>query len=72
MTIGENVKGRRKAKRWTQTELALKTDGVLTQAMISKLEAGAENITIFSLRALAHALGCRVVDLLPDEDKKRP
>jgi XRE family transcriptional regulator, regulator of sulfur utilization len=68
-SIGDNVKKRRKIKRLNQTELA-ESAGV-TQAMISKLEGGDDNPKIDTLRSIAAALGCSVVDLLPDEDKRR-
>jgi len=70
MTIGTIVKHRREAKRWNQTELAEKAS--IKQATISRLESGvSDNITIENLRNLATALGCTVVDLLPDSDKKK-
>lgn len=70
MTIGTIVKQRREAKRWNQTELAEKAS--IKQATISRLESGvSDNITIENLRNLAAALGCTVVDLLPDTDKKK-
>jgi transcriptional regulator with XRE-family HTH domain len=70
MSIGANIKQRREAKRWTQAELAEKS-GIVTQAMISRIEKGEDNAKIETLRGIAAALGCLVVDLLPDEDKKR-
>jgi transcriptional regulator with XRE-family HTH domain len=70
MSIAENIKQRREAKRWTQAELAEKS-GIVTQAMISRIEKGEDNAKIETLRGIAAALGCSVVDLLPDEDKKR-
>jgi len=70
MSIAENIKQRREAKRWTQTELAEKS-GIVTQAMISRIEKGEDNAKIDTLRGIAAALGCSVVDLLTDEDKKR-
>lgn len=70
MSIAENIKQRREAKRWTQTELAEKS-GIVSQAMISRIEKGEDNAKIDTLRGIAAALGCSVVDLLTDEDKKR-
>jgi transcriptional regulator with XRE-family HTH domain len=70
MSIGEIVKERRKAKKLNQTELAEKAG--IKQATISRLESGTnDNITIENLRSIAAALGCSVVDLLPDTDKKK-
>ena len=70
MSIAENIKQRREAKRWTQAELAVKS-GIVSQAMISRIEKGEDNAKIDTLRGIAAALGCSVVDLLTDEDKKR-
>lgn len=70
MSIGANIKQRREAKRWTQAELAEKS-GIVTQAMISRIEKGEDNAKIDTLRGIAAALGCSVVDLLPEADKKR-
>ena len=70
MSIAENIKHRREAKRWTQAELAEKS-GIVSQAMISRIEKGEDNAKIDTLRGIAAALGCSVVDLLTDEDKKR-
>lgn len=70
MRIGAIVKQRRDACGWTQTQLAERT-GVVTQAMVSRIEGGEDNVTISTLRGLAKAFGCAVVDLLPDEDKKK-
>lgn len=70
MNIGQNIKRLRESKRWTQTELAEKS-GIVTQAMISRIESGDDNAKIDTLRGIAAALGCAVVDLLPDEDKRK-
>jgi transcriptional regulator with XRE-family HTH domain len=71
MSIGHNIKQRREAKRLTQTELAKKTNGAVTQAMISRIEAGDDNAKIDTLRGIASALECLVIDLLPESDKKK-
>jgi transcriptional regulator with XRE-family HTH domain len=40
--------------------------------MISKIEGGsAENISIDVLRKLAKALNCALIDLLPEDDKRK-
>jgi transcriptional regulator with XRE-family HTH domain len=70
MSIAVNIKQRREAKRWTQAELSEKS-GIVSQAMISRIEKGEDNAKIDTLRGIAAALGCSVVDLLTDEDKKR-
>jgi ribosome-binding protein aMBF1 (putative translation factor) len=70
-TIGQIIKKRREMKRWNQQELADKS--TVTQATISRIEAEVlSDVKINTLRSLAAALGCLVVDLLPDTDKKKP
>lgn len=69
MSIGLNIKQRREAKRMTQGELAAKAG--ITQAKISRAEGGDDNLTVDTLRGIAAALGCSVVDLLPPEDKQK-
>jgi transcriptional regulator with XRE-family HTH domain len=69
MTIGSLVWTRRKRLGWTQEELAERAG--IGQAHISRLESGkSDNITIDNLRRIARALGCSVVDLLPEEDRR--
>lgn len=68
MSIGKNLKLLRQSADLTQTDLARKSG--VDQSMISKIERGEfENPTIDTLRGLAKALGCGIVDLLPEEDK---
>ena len=70
MHIGNIVKSRRLDLGLTQQELEDRSG--VTQSMISKLEKGtAHNISIEALRKLAKALDCSLVDLLPEEDKRR-
>jgi transcriptional regulator with XRE-family HTH domain len=69
MSIGKNLKRLRLAADLNQTELA-KRSGI-DQSMISKIERGEfENLTLDTLRSLTKALGCSVVELLPEEDKR--
>lgn len=69
MTIGIIVRARRKQLGWTQNELAEKAG--VAQPLISRLESGrGGNITIDNLRSLALALGCSVIDLLPEQDRQ--
>lgn len=70
MSIAANIKQRSEAKRWTQAELAEKS-GIVIQAMISRIEKGEDNAKIDTLRGSDAALGCSVVDLLTEADKKR-
>lgn len=69
MSLAANIRNRRLEKRLNQSELAERSG--ITQAQISRLESGREeNTTLQSLRGLARALGCSVVDLLPEEDRR--
>jgi len=70
VTIGQIIKRKRHSANLTQVELAEKSD--LSQAQISMIEKGvSENITIGNLRKIAKALGCTVIDLLPESDKPK-
>lgn len=71
MRIAAIIKRRREAYGWTQTELAERTGNVITQALVSRIEAGEDNVKIDTLRSLARAFGCGVVDLLPEEDRRK-
>ena len=70
MQIGDLVKNRRRDLGLTQQELEDRSG--VTQSMISKLEKGAApNISVDALRKLAKAMNCALVDLLPEEDRKK-
>jgi transcriptional regulator with XRE-family HTH domain len=66
MSVGENIKRLREAAGLSQTELARRAG--IDQGGLSKIEKG-RNLTLETLRDLARALGCSVVDLLEEEDK---
>jgi transcriptional regulator with XRE-family HTH domain len=69
MDIGDFLKRRRRQAGLTQEELAKKSR--MSQSQISQIERGiSDNVTIWNLRSIAKALGCAVVDLLPESDKK--
>lgn len=70
MRIGAIIKQHREARGWTQSELAAKTGNVVTQAMVSRIEAGEDNVKIDTLRGFARAFGCHAADLLPEEDQR--
>ena len=57
----------RKAKNWTQEELALNSG--LSQALVSQLERGGRGTTIETLKVLAAALDCSVADLLGEDSE---
>ncbi|MEI7994032.1 MAG: helix-turn-helix transcriptional regulator [Methylococcaceae bacterium] len=59
-----------KQKGWSMNQLAHHSG--ITQAQISRIMSGkSSNLTLATLRAFARALGCSVVDLLGDEDRKK-
>ena len=68
--MGKNIKRLRKMADMTQEELA-KRAGV-DQTLISKVEKEVfSNLTLDTLRGIAKALRCKIVDLLPEEDSGR-
>lgn len=70
MQIGDILKRKRLELHLTQVELENRSG--VTQSMISKLEKGdADNVSIDILRKLAKALRCALIDLLPEEDKRK-
>lgn len=70
-TIGAIVKQRREMLSLTQTALSKRTQGRVTQPGIVQLEMGQNtNPKISTLEALATALDCALVDLLPEKYKR--
>lgn len=70
MTIGVIIKRRRTALGLTQVELAKKAK--VAQSQISQIESGvSDNVTLENMRSLAKALDCALIDLLPEEDKRK-
>lgn len=67
--VGLIVKEKRKALGLSQTRLAKQSRGLVTQAMVCRIEQGQDNVTLETLRGIAIALGCATVDLMPLEDK---
>lgn len=62
LAVPTSVRERRKARKWTQPDLAEKA-GISTTA-VHNLEAGKNGFTDKTLAALAEAFGCRPADLL--------
>ena len=60
--VGDNCARLRKAKGWTQEELA-EASG-LSQQYLSDLERGKRNPTVITVHELAQALGVTHLDLL--------
>ena len=69
MDIGKNIKRLRERQGISQNELAKRAG--LNQSNLSRIErGGVENITLDTLRGLAHALSCSLIDLLPEADRQ--
>lgn len=67
MEIRDIIAAKLEQKDWSQNHLAHRSG--ITQAQISRILSGdSANIRMATLRAIARALGCRTVDLLPPED----
>ena len=67
MSIGENIRRRRKLLNMSQQELADQVD--LDRSQISNIERGIKKTTIDRLEKIAAALKCNVSDLYGDEQK---
>jgi HTH-type transcriptional regulator/antitoxin HipB len=63
-TAGEKVRYERRARGWTQEELAAKAGIAL--ASVSRIETGHNEPRITSLRRIAKAFGLEPRDLLDD------
>ena len=63
-TLAANVKRLRRAKGWTQSDLA--TEANVRQALISEIEKGVANPTMRTIAKLAHALDVDPVDLFSE------
>jgi len=58
--IGERVAFLRKAKGWTQTELAEKS-GISTKSYISEIESGTHNLTLKKIVQLESAFHAKII-----------
>jgi len=63
-TLAANVKRLRRAKGWTQSDLA--TEANVRQALVSEIELGEANPTVRTIAKLAHALDVDPVDLFSE------
>lgn len=60
--VARNIKAHRKAKKWTQEDLAKKVG--LTSSVVSKMELGTKPMDAFTVIRFALALGCKYSDLM--------
>jgi transcriptional regulator with XRE-family HTH domain len=68
--VGEEVKRLRRAKGWTQEQLAVYAGS--SQPTVNLLEAGKRNPSAATLEKLARALEVEVVDLFPKPQTPQP
>jgi len=70
--LGEVLRGRRKARRLSQGELAAKLN--ISQSRLSTLESDPAGITLDRLLALAGLLGLEIViqDKAPASERRKP
>lgn len=67
MDLRDIIAAKLEEKRWSQNVLAERAG--ISQGQISRMLGGQrQDVRIATLRAIAKALGCRTIDLLPPED----
>ncbi len=60
--FGHNVQKFRKARGWSQEELAQKSG--LHRTYIGSIERSERNVSLINVQRIAHALGVQIKDLL--------
>lgn len=63
-TIGTNIKKIRESKGLSQVDLIGKMDGVFDPTNISRIEAGRNNPTIYTLKRIADALDMSLEEIV--------
>ena len=63
--VGDRIRMRRLELRLSQRQLGILSG--LSYPQISKIESGYVEPRLYNVRRLAHALGCKVHDLIPEE-----
>ena len=71
MEIGQKIRAIREAKGMTAREVAARSEGMGSPAY-SRIETGASEPTIDSLRRIAAALGVKMGDLLDEDFQPEP
>ena len=64
--FGAQLKQARRKARMTQRDVAERVN--LTRTSITNIESGRQHVALHQVFLLAGAIGCEVVDLLPDGD----
>jgi transcriptional regulator with XRE-family HTH domain len=62
--LGERLRQRRRARKWTQAELGQRCQ--LHRTFIGSVERGERNVSLLNLRVIARALRVRLADLLEE------
>lgn len=66
MSIGDNIKERRKEMKFTQNELAEKAK--ISRSYLADVEKDRYNASVETLKSIANALECSVSDLIGNTD----
>lgn len=67
--IGNRIQARRRSKGVTQEEMAEALD--LSTGFVSQVERGVTKISLDSLYKITRYLGCRVSDIVDDDNKEK-
>jgi len=65
--LGENIRGVRQRRKWTQARLA--NEASLSRASVASIEMGRQQVLLHTVYQLAAALGTDIHELLPPPDK---
>jgi len=62
--LGSRIRALRKAKKWTQTDMAVNLD--INRGHISDIESGKREVGLITLQIIARGLGTTMAQLLED------
>ena len=62
--LGSRIRAIRKAKKWTQTDMAVNLD--INRGHISDIESGKREVGLITLQIIARGLGTTMAQLLQD------
>ena len=60
--IGSRIREKRIKKGWTMMDLAFEAG--IDYRQLGRIERGENNVTIFSLKRITDALGCKIKDVI--------
>lgn len=64
LQLGSRIRALRKAKKWTQTDMAVNLD--MNRGHISDIESGKREVGLITLQIIARGLGTTMEQLLKD------